>query len=216
MTRAKGVGPSSRAVVAMALAGVFMAACGSSAPSSPPGGGPVGEVGPPDFVNPLHGNPLPGMVEAADGVGFPVLAPPGEWGTASWSMSPSGSGIAPNTVKVAAVFSGTKYGVLDLIQGVPQEANWNDFISGVVAAGKEPGTVGSSEVGQLADGSSALITTTGDGTRSDIQWQNRKGTVEYAIQGETTDRVAVIALANQLVGLPAYASAGSPGSTATG
>ena len=192
------------AAIGLVLAVIFLAGCSSQGHADPAGGTSSGEaVGlepqEANYTDPLHGAPLTSVSRANLALSFQVVSPPAKWGTPSMSVSPSNPGVDPSTVKMAFVFTGTEFGTLDVIEGRPQESNWTAFINGVVEAGKQPGAMGSSEIVSLADGSSALITTSADGQVSDIQWQSPSSRLEYAIQGSALNRDAAIGQANAFI-----------------
>jgi hypothetical protein len=107
--------------------------------------------------------------------------------------------VAPVLQALALVYNSPVYGLVDVVEQAPDVPDPVQRLAGyqyAVAQNGQSGVSGTAEVVNLPDGTPALITTTQDGTRSDISWVwNEK--LQITIQGPQLTRDKVIQLANQ-------------------
>jgi hypothetical protein len=104
----------------------------------------------------------------------------------------------PSDLRVVVLQYNTQWGLVDEYEETSQLSpqQFQAVISYWVGLNGQPGTEGSTTAVTLADGSPALITTSADGSTSDIRWI--EAGVEYQIRGPSLTSQECATLANDV------------------
>jgi hypothetical protein len=173
-----------RLVLLVLTVSVALAACATPTTPGSTGGTPSGErtgpeEGPIDWDNPIRGEPVE-LDQASDVVGFTVIAPPSELGHPAGIFAVPEADGYPGAIDFVYDLDIGRVVIGEFVWDFPEE-RWEGWVSSVVVSG--PGTViGSARSEQLGSDRFALITTSEDGSRSDIRWLE-PGDVQIVIQG---------------------------------
>lgn len=175
---------------------------GTSQATSPSSTDASPESNPPplDWQNPLGGTKAGSVSDAQSDVPFTVFRPEGLGAENAIRVS-----VAPDDPKVGAVvftYSGPPYGLMYVEEATPQltAAQWDESNRALVASIGDPGVHGSAKIVTIRNGIQALITTSADGTQSDIRWLE-KG-YEMTVRGQTLSAADCVAIAEGIGGVP--------------
>lgn len=201
---------SSVRAVAVILVLTSLSGCAARSPGVASAGDAIRNEGEVNWDNPIGGQPVNSVADVRAMVGFPVTAP-----------TPLGAASAIYVIPASEGDGGAVDFIFDLPMGrvvvaeFPYDfpvSHWDEFVGSIVEVsergeatpspsigpdGEEEVIQGSAETYTLPDGRTALITTSEDGTQSDIRWLSAAG-VEIVVQGPDLSKASAILLANRL------------------
>lgn len=181
------VGGRVRACLAVATV-ALVAVSGCAQPGS-------GEQPPvPNWNNPIGGRVEVSMAAAQLHMPFHLRSLPTF--PRSWRILDT-PGLPPAS-RVIVLQYRTSFGLVDVYEETPQVSpgEFRKVIASWVGLNGQPGTSGTATAVMLRGRHPALMTTTADGSRSDIRWI--EAGVEYSIRGRTLTKHACIHFANEL------------------
>lgn len=188
------------ALLACLTVGAALTACSSPAQSStanhPEGGAPLGPgQGGPAWQNPIGGVTVSSLADAQQHVKFPIIAMPGLGQPSTILITPD---QAPVDTVVVVQYQNSSSGLINVYEETTDmsSSDFQDMINSWVAVNGKPETAGSATAVTLNDKLPALITTTEDGSNSDIRWI--QGGVEYIISGPSLTQQTCTTFANAL------------------
>jgi hypothetical protein len=197
------------ALLACITFGVALTACSSAANSSPANGAEGGAVQRPaaggsTWQNPIGGVTVSSLTAAAQYVNFPLIAMPGLGNPSTILVTPN---QAPADTVVVVQYQNSSSGLINVYEETTSmsSTDFQNMIDSWVAVNGKPETEGSLTAVTLNNKLPALITTTADGSNSDIRWI--QGGVEYTIDGPSVTQQACVTFANALTAAASTATA---------
>jgi hypothetical protein len=177
--------------------GVALTACSSASNSSSAEGGAPHRpgAGGSSWQNPIDGVTISSLTAAQQYVNFPIIALPGLGNPSTILVTPN---QAPTDTVVVVQYQNSSSGLINVYEETTSmsSTDFQNMIDSWVAVNGKPETEGSSTAVTLNNKLPALITTTADGSNSDIRWI--QGGVEYTIRGPSLTQQACITFANAL------------------
>ncbi len=128
---------------------------------------------------------------------FQVHDPKGLTGQETIYVTPPGT--PTNAQAVAFVFQTPSYGLVDVVEGVPEQsttAEYNAANEALVAQNGQPYTHGSITTVTIRGGEEAFLSTSEDGTLNTVFWM--ENAIEFATEGPTLTADQAIQIANSI------------------
>ena len=187
-------------LAACLLVGGILTACSpalSATRSSHSDGGAPADAGGSSWQNPIDGVAVASLPDAQQDVDFPLVTMPNMGSPSTILVTPNES--AADTV-VVLQYQSSSSGLINVYEEATtmSSAEFQNVINSWVALNGQANTTGSSTAVTLSNGLPGLITTTSDGSNSDIRWI--QGAVEYTIRGPSLTQQSCTTFANSLAG----------------
>jgi len=191
------------AVLACLTLGAALTACSSHANNSEGGAPLLPGVGGATWQNPIDGITVSSLTAAGQYVNFPLIAMPNLGNPSTILVTPDQT---PADTVVVVQYQNSSSGLINVYEEATtmSSSEFQNVINSWVALNGNPGTEGSATAVTLSDKLPALITTSPDGSNSDIRWI--QGGVEYTIRGPSLTQQACTTFANALTAAAATAT----------